>query len=373
MDHNLEEYTQATGEKFIDYYVGELQMGTSRTSLAKNIIGKLNRLLQGLEGRGALLPGLLIKFELPQNLMDTLDDYLSHSAKKGNKHTTIRNKYLICGRFLKYLSDLGCTRIQDATGELIQTAFLTMGNMGCWDRLSPFFLFLFDEGILKQNYSTLIRKRRRAMPMPTVYSPEEILSIENSIDLTTPNGIRNYAIILLITRYGIRSADIAALTSDNIDFDNNRLHFIQQKTEALWEAELLPEVKAALLNYVENIRPDFGSYQNIFIKLVSPYAPLSFNAINIMIQRQFTRVGIGDSERSRGSRAFRSSVASNMINDGIPTEIVRKVLGHETRHALRHYARIDIESMRLCPLPVPEPSGAFERLLFSKEATLPHV
>jgi hypothetical protein len=57
-----------------------------------------------------------------------------------------------------------------------------------------------------------------------------------------------------------------------------------------------------------------------------------------------------------------------MINDGISTEIVRKVLGHGTKHALRHYARIDIESMRLCPLPVPKPTGAFAQTLYAKGA-----
>lgn len=73
-----------------------------------------------------------------------------------------------------------------------------------------------------------------------------------------------------------------------------------------------------------------------------------------------------------GSRALRSSVASNMINDGISTEVVRRVLGHGTKRALKHYARIDIESMRLCPLPVPEPTGAFAGILSGKGAQL-HV
>jgi hypothetical protein len=51
-----------------------------------------------------------------------------------------------------------------------------------------------------------------------------------------------------------------------------------------------------------------------------------------------------------------------MIND-VSTEIVRRVLGHGTKHAIKYYARIDIESMRLCPLSVPEPSGEFAKLL----------
>jgi len=67
------------------------------------------------------------------------------------------------------------------------------------------------------------------------------------------------------------------------------------------------------------------------------------------------------------------SRCNNMINDGISTEIVRKVLGHGTKYALRHYARIDVESMRLCPLPTPEPTGEFARLLFPKGVKSAHV
>jgi integrase len=244
-----------------------------------------------------------------------------------------------------------------------------MGYIGYWERLSPFFLFLFEEGALNRNYAPLVRNRRRAMPLPTVYLPEEILRIENSFDLATPSGIRNYAVTLLMTRYGIRSADVAALTFDNVDFENNRLYFIQQKTGDPWEAELLPEVKTALQNYIDNIRPNFKEYPNIFMKLASPYAPLGFGAINVMVKTQFQRTEIDSAERKSGSRALRSSVASNMINDGISTEIVRKVLGHGTKHALRHYARIDVESMRLCPLPVPKPTGTFARLLFPEGVT----
>ena len=363
---NLDEYTVEIGAEFVNYCANELKVCESRISRAQNIVGKLNRMLKGIEGRDALLPGLAVKFTLPLNLSDALEDYLAHSAVKGNRSTTVRNQYLVCGKFLRNLTELGCTQIQDITPEFIQTAFLSMGYIGYWERLSPFFLFLFEDGRLNRNYASLVQKRRRTMPLPTVYSPEEVMHLESSFDLTTPAGIRNYAVAVLITRYGIRSADVAALTFDNIDFNNNRLHFIQQKTDESWESELLPDVKDALLNYINNIRPAHESCSSIFMKLMPPYAPLDFGAINTMIQSQFHRTDVDSGDRKRGSRALRSSVASNMINDGISTEIVRKVLGHGTKHALRHYARIDVESMRLCPLPVPKPTGTFAKALFAK-------
>lgn len=172
-----------------------------------------------------------------------------------------------------------------------------------------------------------------------------------------------------MSRYGIRACDVAALTFDNIDFENNRLHFIQQKTTEPWEAELIPIVKAALLNYLEHARPNCIDCQSIFITTVPPYTPISNFVVNTMIWEQFHHANIDIGERRHGSRAFRSSIASNMVNDGISTEIVRNVLGHGTKYALKHYARIDVESMRICPLPVPEPTGIFAEMLRGKGAS----
>lgn len=107
--------------------------------------------------------------------------------------------------------------------------------------------------------------------------------------------------------------------------------------------------------------------QQIFMTLVIPYTPMDYGAINTMVGMLLRNAGIPINGRKHGSRAFRSSIASNMINDNVSTEVVRRVLGHGTKHAIRHYARIDIQSMRLCPLAVPAPSGSFAELLSGKD------
>ena len=223
--------------------------------------------------------------------------------------------------------------------------------------------FLYENGFVDYNYSKLIQHRKKNTPHPTVYSTDEIAMVEDSIDRTTPAGVRNYAIVLLLSRYGIRSCDVAALSFENIDFTNNRIHFIQKKTGNPWESELFPEVKDALLDYIQNVRPEIEGCSRVFMTLMIPYKPVDCGVINTMVWETFRQSGIAISERRHGSRSFRSSIASNMINDDVSTEIVRRVLGHGTKHAIKYYARIDIESMRLCPLFVPEPSGEFAKLL----------
>lgn len=364
--NRLEGYSPEIGERFVAHCVNDLRICSSRISRAKNIVGKFNRLQQGLGGRDALLPDMTRRFELPDDLMIPLQEYLANCAEKGNRQSTIDYKHWICNRFLKNLLDLGCTRIRDLTGENVQTAFLALGSIRYWERVGPFLRFLADSNYLKQNYSGITQRRRHPMPQPTVYLPEEISIIEDSFDLFSPAGIRNYAITLFMSRYGIRACDIASLTFDNIDFENNRLHFIQQKTDDLWEGELFPEIKSALQRYINNVRPNTVAFSSIFVTLAPPYAPVDYRAINTMVWKQFGRTSIDIAGRKHGSRAFRSSVASNMINDNVSTEVVRRVLGHGTKYALKHYARIDIERMRLCALPVPEPTGMFANILSGK-------
>lgn len=365
----LQDYTPETGEKFVAYCKNELQICPSRVSRAKNITSKLTRLLQGFDGSDALLPDMSKKLELPDGLMKPLAEYLISCAEKGNKQNTIHYKRWLCGRFLENLYGLGYKSIHNVTGVDVQTAFLALGFTRYWERVGPFLRFLFENGDLGQNYSRLVLHHRNPRPQPAVYSPEEITSVERSFDLSSPNGVRNYAITLLMTRYGIRSSDVAALTLSDIDFENDRLHFVQQKTGDPWESGLLPEVKEALQDYIQNVRWDIAGCPSVFMTLKPPYKPLDYRAINSMAFNQFACAEVDIGGRRHGGRAFRSSIASNMINDGISTEVVRKVLGHGTKHALRHYARIDIESMRLCPLPVPKPTGNFAGILSGKGAT----
>lgn len=368
MDENgLDEYTPEIGERLVKYCEADLQVCSSRVSRARVIVRKLNRLYQGLDGRDALWGNKKSVIDIPVDLQKTLDEYIFYCREDGNKQTTIHYKQWICGRFLKNLSGLGCEKVKNINGKLVQSAFLQLGFSRYWQRIGPFLRFLFENGFMEHNYSKLIQYRKKNEPQPTVYSTDEIVAVEDSINRTTPSGIRNYAIILLLSRYGIRSCDIAALTFEDVDFKNNRIHFVQQKTGDPWESELLPEVKEALLKYVQNVRPEAEYCNQIFMTLVIPHKPVDCFAINTMVWTLFGKTEISIAQRRHGSRAFRSSIASNMINDNVSTEVVRRVLGHGTKHAIRHYARIDIKSMRLCPLPVPAPSGNFAELLSWKD------
>lgn len=366
-DNGMDEYSPEIGEILINHCKETLKVCGSRVSRAKVIVSKLNRLYQGLDGTEALWAHKTISIKLPDGFAEILDSFIAHCRCAGNKDTTLCYKRWICTRFLKNLENLGCQCPESLTGEQVQTAFLQLGYIRYWEKIGPFLRYLFESGKVPRDFSKLVLNRKKFSPQPTVYTQEEISLIEDSIDRSTPAGIRNYAVLLLLSRYGIRSRDIAALSFENLDFENNRIHFTQQKTEDPWEMELFPEVKNALQEYILTARPDIPDCPNVFLTAVIPYKPLDSYAINTAIWMLAAKSGVNTSGKRHGSRAFRSSIASNMVNDEIPTEVVRKILGHGTKHAIRHYARLDIESMRLCPLPTPEPGGIFSEMLSWKD------
>lgn len=209
--NGMEEYSPEIGEILIHYCRETLKVCDSRVSRAKVIVGKLNRLYQGLDGEEALWADKIVPVELPDSLSRALDSFISHCRHKGNKETTLHYKRWICSRFLKNLEMLGCQSLQSINGELIQSAFLQLGYLRYWERIGPFLRYLFESGQIQRDFSKLIVNRKKFSPQPTVYTQEEVAAIEDSVDCTTAAGVRNYAILLLLSRYGIRSRDIAAL------------------------------------------------------------------------------------------------------------------------------------------------------------------
>ncbi len=366
--NGMDEYSPEIGEILTRYCKETLKVCDSRVSRAKIIVAKLNRLYQGLDGEDALWASdRTVPIVLSDDFSIALDQFIAHCRSNGNRETTLHYKRWICGRFLKNAERLGCQCLTTLTGKLIQSSFLQLGHLRYWERIGPFLRYLFESGQIQQDFSKLIVNRKKFTPQPTVYTQREIAAIEDSVDCTTTAGIRNYAILLLLSRYGIRARDIAALSFENLDFENDRIHFTQQKTGDLWEMELFPEVKTALQKYIMIARPEVPNCQNVFITVSIPHKPLDSGAINTTIGMLVEKSGVNVSEKRHGSRAFRSSIASNMVNDKVPTEVVRKVLGHGTKHAIRHYTRVDIENMRLCPISAPKPSGIFAEILSWKE------
>jgi integrase len=195
--------------------------------------------------------------------------------------------------------------------------------------------------------------------LPTTYAQDEIKRLENSVNRATKTGKRDYAIIVLASRLGIRAGDIAGMTLNTIDYNRNSIDFIQNKTGQPLSLPLLPEIHEAVADYVKHARPDVQN-NYLFIRAQAPFEKISTSIIRHALGNCFKAAGIDISNKKHGPHTLRSSMASSMVNGNIPYDVVRKALGHADLKAIKSYAKVDIENLRIHTLDVPPPSGAFE-------------
>jgi integrase len=298
---------------------------------------------------------------LPPGLEELLGNYQQHCRENGLRERSIELYEKECRWFLHDLAGCGCTEASQITASRVVTACLELTSKSYLATMRTFLRYCADSGLTDRDYSYVIPPYKRPQPIPSVYSEEEIRQMEAAIDRSTPIGKRDYAIILLASRLGLRLEDIRTISFDEIDFKKDAVCLVQDKTFAGLELPMAPELKAALLDYIHNGRPDVDGA--VFRVSYPPYSQMTKTAVDSIFRRALHKAKIDHGNRGRGPRALRSSLASSMVNDGVPYEAVRKALGHIDPNAISHYARLDIERLRFYALPVPDATGAFEDFL----------
>jgi len=298
---------------------------------------------------------------LPPGLEKLLEDYQQHCRKNGLREGSIELYEKECRWFLHNLDECSCVDASQISAGKVVTACLALMSNHYLSTARTFLRYCAESGQTDRDYSYVIPPWKRPQPMPSVYSEEEIRRIETAINRNIPVGKRDYAIVLLATRLGLRLEDIRTLNFNMLDFENDIIRLIQDKTLAGLELPMVPELKTALLDYIQNGRPDVDGV--VFRVSYPPYSILTKNGIDACFRRAVFKAKIERGNRGDGPRAFRSSLASSMVNDGVPYEVVRKTLGHIDANAISHYARLDIERLRFYALPVPKATGAFADFL----------
>jgi integrase len=265
------------------------------------------------------------------------------------------------------LADHGYGDVSKINPDIIAKALLVFENKDRYADVRKFLRYLHDQKLLSKNYAEIIPRVKRRQPIPTVYSIEEIKRIENSIDISTDTGLRNMSIIRLATRMGLRSGDIANLKISGIDFISRTLNIIQEKTGSPLELEIPPEVYESICAYLEKQKQNHYSDGYMFHSMTAPYGKLTTGIIRHAVNECMKLAGIEINGRKHGPHAFRSSLASSMINDDSSYETVRKILGHSDPNVIKHYVKTDIEKLRLCAIDPPKPKGLFEEYLSGKK------
>ena len=300
-----------------------------------------------------------------------LDEYLRECMDGGNKPATLQTKERICGLFLDLLKRDGCTELSQMDAGTVSRLLLAFSNKDSYAVIRQFLRFLADKGVTEMDLSGVVPRYRRRKPLATTYTPEEIARMEAAVDVCTDTGKRNLAIIRLAARMGFRSGDIARLKLTEIDFNTGYINITQEKTGLPISLQMPSDVSDVLAAHIEHDeRSSIDGY--VFHCMKAPYGRISTSIIRHIVNDSIAAAKINTVGRKHGPHALRSSLATSMVNDGAPYELVRRILGHSDPNVIKHYARADIENLRKCSIDPPAPTGRFSDYLSGKEV-VPHV
>jgi site-specific recombinase XerD len=218
-------------------------------------------------------------------------------------------------------------------------------------RLRNYLQFLYQEGLIEHDLCKCLphMKITRDPFIPSVWEQTDVKILLESIDRQNPKGKRDYAILLLVVRLGLRVGDIRALKLSDLNWDRKLISIIMQKTKQPLELPLLDDIGWAIIDYLKNGRPQTDS-DVVFIRHKAPYNGFSdHNCLHKMLIRHMVKAKIeGMNDQKHGLHSLRSTLALVLLENGTPLPVISEALGHQNIQTTRFYLKIDMNGLRNC-------------------------
>lgn len=294
---------------------------------------------------------------LPGSLGDYAMSFLEKYATTRRLNIKTRNNYYnSLYKFCERMEFDRITSLSDITAEKVLDFVSSTQN--CKDHIAiilrALLRQLYDEKIIDFRTASILDsiKTKPIKKLPSYYTPLEVMGVEATIDRKYPMGKRDYAMILLATRLGLRSSDIRFLKFSDLDWDNNLIYLEQFKTKRKIELPLLTDVGEAIIDYIQHGRPKSES-KFIFLRASSPYEPLTSTGLYVIINKYFQRSNVEWGKRRHGVHSMRHSLATNMLKKGTPISVISDSLGHVDSVTTMKYIHLNVDGLLKCTLEVP--------------------
>lgn len=215
-----------------------------------------------------------------------------------------------------------------------------------------FVRFLVAEGVVRAGLDGGIPGVRqwKLATLPRTLTLDEARRVIDLVDISTAVGARDHAILLILSRLGLRAGEVAALRVPDIDWRGGRLDIRPGKTGRARQLPLPQDVGAALVHALR-VRPARTARDVVFWRARPPYRPLSAAAITGVAQRALRRADVALPRR--GAHAFRHTVASALVQRGVSMKAVADILGHAELETTALYAKLDVPTLLTVALPWP--------------------
>lgn len=254
-----------------------------------------------------------------------------------------------------HLQRLGPAEVQNFLLSQAKTLSLR-GARSMTTALRSFFRFLLQHGEIDQDLrATVLPVCGREQSMVVKFlTPAETQSLLAACDTHSQTGRRDYAILLLLSRLGLRAGEAMALRLDDIDWRAGEI-VVSGKGQYRERLPLPVDVGEALAAYVQHDRPRCSS-REVFLTMKAPHRGFSNScSVSMLVRRAIGRAGL-DPPR-KGAHALRHGLATRMLHQGVSMAEIGQVLRHHSANTTEIYAKVDFEGLRALSLPWPGNGG----------------
>ena len=265
--------------------------------------------------------------------------------------TTVKNylsivRAFLADRFGTRAADLGSLTVRDCNGFILR-----YGRNVSWrtskmsaTALRSFLRHLHQEGEIPADLvdGILPAMRRRQPELPRSLDPDEVEALLDGCDRTTAVGRRDHAILLLLSRLGLRAGEVVAMTLDDLDWNNGLVTVCGKGRHE--QLPLPHDVGEALAAWLRDGRPSCST-RRLFVRAHAPHKPFSgASAVSCLVQRALARAELDPP--FKGAHMLRHSLATGMLRNGASLEDIGQILRHRHPETTQIYARCDLDSLR---------------------------
>jgi site-specific recombinase XerD len=286
-----------------------------------------------------------------ERLQDEYDAYLR--VQRGLGDSTVTNCMLYFKRFMLFRFGETVGNLNSITTDDI-TTFICDQKAGLRpylhkslpSHLRTFFNFLFWSGKTKRDLTKGIPRvaQNRHNNLPRHLKPEDVQRLLDAVRTTDEIGRRNYAMLLLLARLGLRAPEVIAIQLDDINWRSGEI-LIRGKGKRHDRMPLPADVGEAIVDYIKNGRA--GTSRTLFVSSITPHRPFKdAQILNSVLRKAFERTGLKPPQKYVGSHLLRHSLAIDLLRNGGSLKEIGDVLRHRSRKSTMIYAKHDINALR---------------------------
>ncbi len=354
-------YTEQLGMDFLKEFFGITQEDFSRTlPQAETQEIRVIRMVGDFQLHHAVLRRYLKHKEILTTpfFVDIRSRFRSSCEKKGYSQVTTEHYVKQSSYLMDYLAAQGMDDFTEVTLDTVNAYIRTLAGFSyktveqhiC--SLRAFFRFLYQEGTVPDDLTAKMPmvKARKQTAIPSVWTHEELKQLIGAIDRGSPKGRRDYAIILIACRLGLRCTDIKNLCFENFNWAEKKLCFTQSKTGQPIELPLVPDVGWAVIDYLKYGRPKVDS-SRIFVRHMAPFLPFAEgDHLDQLIRAYMVKAHIPMRGKHRGMHSLRHTMANVLLEKDTPLPVISDIIGHLDTNSTAIYLKVDMERLAECPL-----------------------